>query len=756
MKPFGSLLSSLMPASFLALFATIATAQESTEQSQLSLERLFNSEEFDLESFGPARWLSDGSGYTLLEDSNAVQDRKDIVRYDPKTNDREILVTASQLQPAMSDETLKIENYSWSADGSKVLIYTNSQRVWRTNSRGDYWVLDLVSGALSQIGSDFPASSLMFATFSPDDTRIAYVQLNNIYVEDLSSSKVTQITNDGSTNLINGTFDWVYEEEFGLRNGFRWSPDGSRIAYWQLDSEGVEAFTLINNTDTLYPKLSQFPYPKVGETNSSARLGVLDAKGGPTTWIQLDGDPRQHYPVFMEWAENSDELVIQQLNRRQNINKLELADASTGKIQNILTDTDQAWLDPVTDFQWFDEGRSFLWVSDKNGWRQIFLVSRDGRSETLLTPGSYDAISILHADAEDGYVYFIASPDDPQRRYLYRAPLDGSGELERMTPADQPGDHRYLVAKDSRYAVHWYSTRDTPTTIDLVSLPGHERLQLFTDNGQVQKTLAALDYGTSEFFEVTSEEGITMEGFLRLPPDFDPSKKYPVIFYVYGEPAGQTARDQWSSRNLWHIMMSQKGYVTATLDNRGQPAPKGREWRKSIYRELGTTNMKDQMLGAKALMIQKPYLDTQRVGIWGHSGGGTSTLHLMFRYPKMYHVGVSQAPVPDITLYDSIYQERYSGVLPEDALQYEETKAINHAEGLAGKLLLVHGTGDDNVHYQGTERLINKLVSLNKQFDLMVYPNRNHRISGSADGTTLHLGTLRTEYFLKHLPAGPK
>ncbi|HAG71940.1 MAG TPA: S9 family peptidase, partial [Gammaproteobacteria bacterium] len=213
MKPFGSLLSSLMPASFLALFATIATAQESTEQSQLSLERLFNSEEFDLESFGPARWLSDGSGYTLLEDSNAVQDRKDIVRYDPKTNDREILVTASQLQPAMSDETLKIENYSWSADGSKVLIYTNSQRVWRTNSRGDYWVLDLVSGALSQIGSDFPASSLMFATFSPDDTRIAYVQLNNIYVEDLSSSKVTQITNDGSTNLINGTFDWVYEEE---------------------------------------------------------------------------------------------------------------------------------------------------------------------------------------------------------------------------------------------------------------------------------------------------------------------------------------------------------------------------------------------------------------------------------------------------------------------------------------------------------------------------------------------------------------
>lgn len=749
-------LPALISASFLALFAPIASAQDSAEPSQLSLARLFDSEEFDLESFGPARWLSDGSGYTLLEDSIVAEDRQDIVRYDPATGDREILIAASQLQPAGSDEPLEIDNYSWSADGNKVLIYTDSERVWRTNSRGDYWVLDLTNGALSQLGSEFPQSTLMFATFSPDDSRVAYVQLNNIYVEDLASGQVTQITNDGSTTLINGTFDWVYEEEFGLRNGFRWSPDGSRIAYWQLDSSGVEMFTLINNTDTLYPELSQFPYPKVGETNSSARLGVIDAQGGPTTWIQLEGDSRQHYPVFMEWAENSDELVIQQLNRRQNVNKLELAEASTGKVENILTETDQAWLDPVTDFQWFDEGRSFLWVSDKNGWRQVFLMSRDGKSETLLTPGSYDAISILHADAEDGHVYFIASPDDPQRRYLYRVPLDGSGDLEQMTPVDQPGDHRYLVAEDSRYAVHWYSTRDTPTAIDLVSLPNHERLQLFTDNNEVTETLARLEYGTSEFFQVTSEEGITMEGFLRLPPNFDASKKYPVIFFVYGEPAAQTARDRWSNRNLWHVMMSQKGYVIATLDNRGQPAPKGRQWRKSIYRELGTTNIRDQMLGARALIEDKPYIDADRVGVWGHSGGGTSTLNLMFRYPEMYKVGVAQAPVPDITLYDSIYQERYSGILPEDALHYEKTKAINHADGLAGKLLLVHGTGDDNVHYQGSERLINELVSLGKQFDLMVYPNRNHRISGSADGTTLHLGTLRTEYFLEHLPAGPK
>ena len=749
-RPYSTLTSIILMASI----AATSLAQVSADLSQLTLERLFNSKEFELESFGPARWLKDGSGYTLLEESADVEGRHDIVRYDPETGDSSVLVAASQLAVPGAEKPLQIDDYSWSADGSKVLIYTNSQRVWRTNSRGDYWVLDLLGGELKQLGKTFPDSTLMFATFSPDDSLAAYVQFNNIYVENLSTGELTQLTDNGSNTLINGTFDWVYEEEFGLRNGFRWSPDGSQIAYWQLDSEGVEMFTLINNTDSLYPQLSQFPYPKVGETNSAARLGVIDVQGGSTRWLNLDGDPRMHYPVFMEWAENSDELVVQQLNRRQNVNQLLLANSKTGSIETILTETDEAWLDPVTDFQWFDKGRSFLWVSEKNGWRQIFLVSRDGQTETLLTPGNYDAISILHAD--DSHVYFIASPDDPQRRYLYRTPLDGSGTLERLTPEDQTGDHRYLVAADAGFAVHWYSTRDTPTEIDLVSLPDHKRLQLFTANTKVRNSLDQLQTGASEFFQVTSEDGITMEGFLRLPLDFDPSKKYPVIFFVYGEPAGQTARDQWSSRNLWHVMMSQKGYVIATLDNRGQPAPKGREWRKSIYRNLGTTNMRDQMLGAKALIEQKPFIDPERVGVWGHSGGGTSTLHLMFRYPEMYKVGVSQAPVPDITLYDSIYQERYSGILPEDAFQYEEAKAINHADGLEGKLLLVHGTGDDNVHYQGSERLINELVALNKQFDLMIYPNRNHGISGAEDGTSMHLGTLRTNYFLEHLPPGAK
>ena len=740
---------------FLVLAAPPPSAAEDHEPL-LTPERLFDSEEFDLERFGPARWLEDGTGYTLLEDSEEVEDRLDIVRYDPQTGKREILVRATQLIPQGADEPLEIDDYGWSSDGNKALIYTNSKRVWRTNSRGDYWVLDLGSGKLSPVGRTFEPSSLMFATFSPDDDRIAYVHRNNIYVEELASGRIKQITRDGSETLINGTFDWVYEEEFGLQNGFRWSPDGRHIAYWQLDSTGVQSFILINNTDSLYPTLHRFPYPKVGETNSAARVGVIKARGGRTTWMKLEGDARQHYPVYMEWAANSDELVIQQLNRRQNTDRLLLADAATGRVRTVLTERDEAWVDVVDDFQWFDDGRSFLWVSEKNGWRQIFRVDRDGKNEVLLTPGNYDAISILHADAGDGHVYFIASPDDPQRRYLYRAPLDGSGEARRLTPADQPGDHRYQISEDSAYAVHWYSRRDMPTVIDLVSLPDHERHQLFTDNEKVRASFEALERGKSEFFQVTTEDGVTMEGFLRLPSSFDPTKKYPVIFYVYGEPAGQTARDRWKDRNLWHVLMNQKGYVTITMDNRGQPAPKGRAWRKVIYRRLGVLNMQDQMLGVQALLAERSYLDAERVGVWGHSGGGTSTLHLLFRYPDVYRVGVARAPVPDITLYDSLYQERYSGVLPDDAELYEAAKAITHAEGLEGKLLLIHGTGDDNVHYQGSERLINKLVSLGKQFDLMIYPNRTHGISGKEDGTTLHLGTLQTNYFLEHLPPGPR
>ncbi len=742
-----------------ALAEAEITTEKETNAGELSLNRLYVSKDFESDWFGGTRWLKDGSGYTIIEKSEAVEDGRDVVRYNPETGAKEILISASQLIPEGEEKPISVSDFTWSDDGKIALIYTNTKRVWRRNTQGDYWTLSLEDGKLKQVGANFPASSLMFAKFSPDGSKVAYVQktgrkIHDIYVEEIENGKQTRLTNDGSETIINGTFDWAYEEEFGLRDGFRWSPDGTKIAYWQLDASGVRDFTLINNTDENYPQLTTYSYPKVGETNSAAKVGVVSIDGGDTTWMNIDGNPRMNYIAYLEWADNSDEVIVQQLNRRQNTNNMILANASTGNSKTVMTDNDDAWLDVVTDFRWLNDGKEFLWVSEKDGWRQIYRISRDGKSSKKITDGAYDVVRINRIDTEGGFIYFNASPDDPQRMYLYRIAIDGNSPAERLTPADQKGSHSYTVSFDGQYAFHRWSNRDKPLAIDLVRLPDHSQAQSFVDNATLAETYANVTKGKTEFFSVTTDD-TTMEGIMRFPADFDANKKYPVIFFVYGEPAGMTAADSWNRNDLWHIMMTQKGYIVATVDNRGQPAPKGRTWRKSIYRTLGLTNVNDQAAATKKLMAERPYMDADRIGIWGHSGGGTSTLHALFRHSDVYKVGVSRAPVPDIRLYDSIYQERYSGVLPEDKDYYDKAVAINYAENLKGNLLLIHGTGDDNVHYQGSERLINKLVENNIQFDFISYPNRTHGIR-EGKGTVLHMMTAQTNYFLRHLPAGPR
>lgn len=759
---FKSFLPLLLGASLLTMSCQAPETQSAealTDAQAVTLDRIYNSDDFDSEWFGGTRWLHDSSGYTRIEKSESIEDGRDIIRYNPKTGAKEILISASQLIPEGHTTPLDVSGFSWSSDGKLALIYTNTKRVWRSNTQGDYWILSIKDGQLHQVGNGFPASSLMFAKFSPDGKHIAFVQktgekIHDIYVENILGDKRTRLTTDGSKTIINGTFDWVYEEELGLQDGFRWSPDSSKIAYWQLDSSGVKDFTLINNTDALYPTLKTFSYPKVGEQNSAARVGTVNITGGATTWIRVDGDPRMHYIAHLEWAANSDQIVIQQLNRRQNTNTMIIGSTANGSAHTVYTDKDDAWLNVVKDFQWLDGGKEFLWVSEQGGWRQIYRISRDGKNIVNLTPGVYDVIRIVRVDESGGYIYFYASPDDPQRQYLYRVSLDGSGSSERLTPKEQVGAHTYTISYDGKWAFHKWSNRDMPQKTELISLPDHTQITSLVENSKLQETYNALAKGKSEFFQVDNGSGVTLEGYMRFPPNFDATKKYPVIVYVYGEPAGSTATDRWS-KGKWAIMMAQKGYIYVTIDNQGQPVPKGRAWRKSIYRTLGLTNVDDQAGAMKNLLAERPYMDAERVGIWGHSGGGTSTLHAMFRHGDVYSVGVSRAPVPDLRLYDSIYQERYSGILPDDADMYEKAVAINYAQQLKGKLLLIHGTGDDNVHYQGSERLINKLVENNIQFDFMSYPNRTHGIKEGAN-TSLHMQTKQTEYFLTNLPAGPR
>ena len=738
----------------LALTAAIPAQQDERALAlEQQIDRIYKDNEYALPRFGPARWLEDGTAYTTVE--RAEGGGSDIVRYDAATGTRSVLISSAQLTPSGGKKPLSIADYVWSDDGSKLLIFTNTRKVWRQNTRGDYWVLNVQGGGLKQVGAGAPEASLMFAKFSPDATRVGYVRANNIYVERLDDGRLTQLTSDGSDTIINGTSDWVYEEEFGVRDGFRWSPDGRSIAYWQFDSAGVGIFSLINNTDALYPVITKIPYPKAGTTNSAARIGVVSADGGPTTWIKTEGDPRNTYLARIGWIDATT-VAIQQLNRLQNRNDFLSADVKSGAVKRIFRDESRQWVDINEEVPWIDGGRTFLWQSEKNGWNQVYRVPREGGDGQLITKFEGDVVDIAGFDEKGGWMYFRASPDNAGQRYLYRARLDGSSSPERVTPANQPGTHRYDVSPNGRLAFHTYSTFETPPVVNVIELPSHKAVRPLTDPSAVAAKVKPLLNPPAEFFRVDIGDGVMLDGYMIKPPAFDAAKRYPFITHVYGEPAGQTVNDAWGGNQLlFHRVLAAAGYIVISIDNRGTPAPRGAGWRKIVYGTVGDLSSKDQAAAVRALIAKHSYLDADRVGVWGWSGGGTNTLNAMFRFPELYKVGVSVAPVPDQRLYDTIYQERYMGLPQENVEGYRVGSAINFAEGLQGKLLVIHGSGDDNVHVQGTEKLINRLIELGKPFDSMIYPNRSHSIS-EGTGTTAHVYKLIARYFVQNLPPGPR
>jgi len=754
----------LMPALLVEEVTGTETAEEKTDPSLLTLERIFTDEDFRSKSFGPIRWLEDGSGYTTLEETDDYEDAKDIVKYDPATGDSQVLLPASSLIPEGRKEPLEIKNYSWSDDDTKLLIYTNSVKVWRQETRGDYWVYDIDSGSLRQLGGDADVSRLMFAKFTPDGNSVGYVYRRNIYVQNLKTMRIKQLTESGSDTIINGTADWVYEEEFSLRDGFNFSPDGKYVAYWNFDTEGVREFQLINYTDELYPKITSYKYPKVGQVNSACRIGVVSVKGGKTKWLDTNDDLRNNYIPKMSWIPDTNKIVIQRMNRLQNTNKLMLTKISSGllgdvkatPLKTIITEKDDAWIDIHNDMKWIEQGSRFTWTSERDGWRHLYLISADGKESRLLTQGDYDVISVLKIDDKAGWVYYIASPDNATQRYLYRTTIDATGKTERLSPVDQPGTHSYQISKDSKWAIHTYSSFNKPKLIDMVSLPGHASARVLEDNSQLREKISAIKRSPAEFFQIDIGDNVLLDGWCIKPSDFDPQKKYPLFIYVYGEPAGQTVRDSWGGNNLlWHTMIAEQGYVVVSIDNRGTPAPRGRPWRKSIYGQIGILASSDQAAAVRAIITKWTFIDAGRVGVWGWSGGGSMTLNALFRYPDLYHTGMAVAFISNQLNYDTIYQERYMGLPETNKEGFKNGSPITFAKQLEGNLLIVYGTGDDNCHFQNCQVLINELVKHNKHFTMMTYPNRSHSIN-EGEGTTRHLYELLTKYLNDNLPAGPK
>ena len=757
----------------LGLQACSSTEQASTPSATvnatanpLSLEQIYKEKDFKAERSTYFTWLDDGTGYTVLEgresDKNNQDDKakddehgvkgNDIVFYNADGTGRKVLVSYEKLIPKGDKEPLTVESYQWSKDGKWLMVFTNGEQVWRSRSRGDFWLLNLETDSLYQLGGEnIEAKKLMFAKFSPDSSKVAYVRDNNIYMEKVGSKAVTALTTDGNDTIVNGNFDWVYEEEFTIRDGFRWSPDNKSIAYWQLDTSGVKYFTMINNTDDLYPTLKEFPYPKAGEMNSAVKVGVVSLNDKKTRWAELGGDNRDRYIPRISWAGTGESLMIQDLNRPQSHNKVWLFDWQKQQLTKILEDKDDAFIEWFYKANWSKDGKFFIWHSERDGWRHLYRVSRDGKTIVDLTPGEYDIIDMLALNEDKNVMYFTASPDDPGQRYLFRTSLDGSSKPMRVTPESFDGSNSYYMSKDTSWAMHTFSKFGTPPMKEIIKVSDHSNVKTLVENTALKEKLATEQLPTHEFFTVSARDGVELDGYIMFPANMDKSKKYPIVFYVYGEPWGSTVQDRWEGDSyLYKSYLTQQGFIVASVDNRGTRAPKGRDWRKSIYKKIGSITVRDQVDALDAMAKRWDVIDTDRVGVWGHSGGGSSTLNLLFRHGDRYKVGIASAPVPDIRLYDTIYQERYAGNPNTDPESYDNTSPISFAKDLQGKLLLIHGTGDDNVHYQGSERLINELVKHNKQFEFFSYPNRSHSLR-EGKGTTLHYHTMMANFFEKHL-----
>ena len=812
------------------------------------MDRIFASGEFG-ERGVAMTWAPVGGAFVKQVESKSGVKGRDVVFETPDGN-QSVIVSAAELVPrenpsdSASVKTnaspIGVASYELSGDSNLLLIYTNTRRVWRQNTRGDYWIRDRKNDVFRKLGGDFaPEASLQFAKLSPDGSRVAYVCKNNIYAEEIVSGKIVQLTFDGSADIINGTFDWVYEEEFDCRDGFRWSPDGKQIAFWRLDSSREPEFVMLDDVGLStttgasrvevaqingdfqttvremadasesksgavspnsvekerlesYPTLVAFKYPRVGCANADVAIGVvtlpsLGEEGwdsqSATHFVEFD-DPEEYYLPGMEWYGDGVGLIIQKTPRSQRQCDVYSVNLETYKPSFLFgeSDPDGAW-QTVYPIYTFHDGKRFLRVSERDGWRRYYLTSFDDLTTlTPITLEGADAIDFVSfdydADGNERGVYYYATPDNAAQRFLYWASLTGEnkrvvidGDESEKILGRAVGFETWSVSADAQLAICRRSAFGVPTLIELVHLDAGKAslVKRLEDNAALRQKLADQKFGPSEFFRVEIDERcdfekaderpdgkVVIDGWAIFPDDWNPadSKKYPVLVYVYGEPAGQTVMDSWGgSTYLYHRAIAQRGCIVLSFDGRGTPAPKGREWRKRIYQKFGAVGRSDQAAALRSLIANAPYankFDLEHVGVWGWSGGGTSTLNMMFNYPDLYKCGIAIAPVPDYRNYDTIYQERYSGLITEAPQSYELGSAISYADKLQGTLLIIHGSGDDNCHYQTTERLINKLIAYGKDFEAFNYPFRSHSIFEGA-GTTLHLRKKTMKFWEQNL-----
>jgi len=715
--------------------AVLALAPPAAAQ-QLTLQQIFTSRDFSGSTFYP-QWSADGQSFVMVEAGE--QGGSDVWTQGINDGKRSRVIQGSRLMAEGQTAPIEVEDIVWSADGRRALIYTNSQQVWRQRTKGTYYVYDLQGDRLVPVSTG--EGWQQFAKISPDGSRVGFVRNNDLFVVDLATGRETQLTTDGSDVVVNGTFDWVYEEELGLQDGWRWSPDGKRIAFWRLDQSRVPVFTWVNDLAGQYSVPVGLRYPKPGEPNSAVKIGVVEVADGATRWMDTG---EAEYLARMEWAASPNELVIQRMNRHQNRIDVLLTDANTGRSRTLFSDTDSAWVDVDDDLTLVRGGREMLWTSEREGYNQIYLYGRDGRMIRKLTREPWDVTTINHVDERGGWVYFTGTGGNAAERHLFRVKLDGSGQ-QKLTR--EPGNHYASVSPDGRMFVDVYSRAGVPAVSRLYRTDG-TLVRSLSDNEEVQANLTAAGLRLPEFFRIPTPDGAEMNAVMIRPANFDENRKYPVLFYVYGTPGAQTVTDSWGgNRYLWHQLLAQKGYIVLSVDTRGTSG-RGRAWEKAGYLSPGVL-VTDDLMTAARYMAAQPYVDGSRIGMWGWSGGGYTTGLSLARGGNLYKAGISVAPVSDWRLYDNIYTERFMRTPQENPAGYDATSVVKLAPGITANYLLIHGTADDNVHFQNSVQLANALQLAGKPFSFMLYPNKNHGISGAQ--TQLHLFSMMTDWLEKNL-----
>lgn len=710
------------------------------EKQKLTMEEVFNTDTFRGKTVADIQWLPDSSAFTFVRE-NPGHSIPDIWRHEVATGKESMILAGNKL--SYQGQSVEMSAYQTTGKQDHLLITGQRKQIWRHSYSAPYYLYQVSNKELKPLagGDDL----LQNVALAPDGKTVAYVSESNLYVADVASGKRKQLSQDGTFNILNGIFDWVYEEEFGRADAFRWSPDGASIAYWHTDQTRVKTITLLDELPR-YSEPFTLKYPKVGEQNAIVKIGIVNITSGQTVWMDT-GSNKDIYLPRIDWTRNG-QLTIQRLNRAQNHLELLLADAENGQTRTVLEDKNEAWLDVNDDFRFLKDGQRFVWSSEKDGWRHIYLSDLQG-SETQLTKGQWEVRSIIGVQESSDYVYFNAKYDSAIEQGLYRVKLSG-GEVERLS--QKGGWHSGIFSPNYSHYVGFSSDIQHPTSVTLHQADG--RAVRVLEANKIE-ALSQYQMVYPEFGQFQTSDGTTLNCYMMKPVDFEPHKKYPVIVFGYGGPGSQMVLNRWGTgapfrsfqRSLWHQYMTEQGYLVFCLDNRGTGG-RGKAFKNLAYQDISKWAVHDQIEGAKHL-TSLAYVDPQRIGFWGWSGGGYLTCMMLTRGADYYTTGIAVASVGDLLNYDTIWTERYMGLLDSNKAGYQAANVLSYTKLLKGKLMLVHGTGDDNVHPGNTWQMIEDLIAKNKPFEMMMYPNRNHRIHGG--NTSRHLYTMFSRYFQEHL-----